>query len=190
MGCSCREKTNTIFDSTAKINPYDFCLFCAVKHLSYSYAVINQFRMIGQIFCAYKHLENTIYGIQILKLLQSYFKGTFVKEKLEKVTRLIHQFAVDGKEFEESTINIEDYLTLNQINALQLLSVFQLYEKQIGYKNINVPYIIGVLQKVAETVDDNIKASIRIQWKLIEADKKLNYNTFKDFFRKLTITKK
>jgi len=61
-----------------------------------------------------------------------------------------------------------------------------LYEKEIGYKSVNVPYILGVLQKVAETVDDKIKDSIRIQWKLIEADKKLNYSTFTDFFKKLT----
>lgn len=180
MACSCRDKTNTIFDSTPKINPFQECFFCAIKHLSYAYALDDEYRKIAQIFMAYKHLKSKL----IFNLIEDYFNGALTQEALEKTILFLHQ--------SESHIEVYngDSLSDNEIDALDFLSCYELYEHEIGYKAINTPYVLGVMQRVAEKVEDSLKMALRMQWKLIEANQKLHLHTFKQIFEKLTISGK
>lgn len=173
MACSCREKTQTIFDSTPKIHPFQECLFCAIKHLSYAYVLDDEYRKIAQIWLAYKHLKSKL----IFNLVEDYFNQKLTQEALEKTIIYLHQ--------SESQIETSDDIH-PFADALDFLSCYELYEHEIGYKAINTPYILGIMQRVAEKVEDSLKMALRMQWKLIEANQKLHLHTFKQIFEKLT----
>lgn len=185
MACSCKNiitidgkslETNT--------NPFETCPLCALKHLSYALIKFNEdkVRCLAQIYLAYKHLclefqeESTI----CFNLINDYFNNELNLENLKVCVDKIHNLAILSKNKEYTytnnlSLHFEKVLSPYQLIYLKLLIINELYNFEIGYKDINTPYVIGLLQECGELVKiDYLKTKFRVFWKMIETDSSLS----------------
>lgn len=185
MSCSCKNiitidgkslETNT--------NPFETCPLCALKHLSYAIIKFNEnkVRCLAQIYLAYKHLCLEFYEESNLcfNLINDYFNDKLNLENLKECVNRIHNLAISLKNDEidftnNLSLNFEKDLLPYQLIYLKLLIINELYNFEIGYKDINTPYVIGLLQECGELTEiEYLKIKFRTLWKMIETESKLS----------------
>lgn len=194
MPCKCKMKNikvgievkNEIITSITKIHPFETCPYCAVKHLGYALVKLNEdndeLRYIGQVYLAYKHLEKFFKeeAKKCFELINDFFEEKIDKDKIESIVKEIHNLAInfDGEIKEENTLNLEKSLKPFFRSALYVIAAGELYNFEVGYKDVNTPYVIGLLQKAAEEHLENVSKDdinydsfgikFRMIWKKIE----------------------
>lgn len=179
MACSCVKNRKNINQNNLNefptIQPFQTCLYCAYKHLSYALILIettNQnLRAIGEIYLAFKHVEKSYLdsiGISIFQILKDFFKNKQIDLKMLKITISKIQDLID-KNLENEEIYISNYEQKNfnstQLCFLYLICAYELLFFQTGYEYINKPYAIGLLQRAAENTITPQRLKIRNFWK-------------------------
>lgn len=181
MACSCGKiKFNVnVEDGLMIINeiktlPFESCIFCATKHLSYALILSEDYRKIGQMYLAYKHLGAfPNFAEKVFNKIKLYFdKGVI---ELNDLVSDIHQFASNNIDLKIENVEL-NYENENKLFSLEQVFLFvagvnELYNFELGYKDVNTPYVIGLLQKAVEAEPFNDKKEIyRNMWKMIESD--------------------
>jgi hypothetical protein len=116
-------------------------------------------------------------------LILNYLNNKILINNLKETIDKIHDLAIKFKEHEEDFKNDLDLKLENQLDNslkayLYLLACNELYNFEVGYKDINSKYVIGLLQECAELEGSLIwKDRIRSIWKDIENDS-LDPNSF------------
>lgn len=187
MSCSCKNinlKLNDNFETNT--DPFETCPLCAYKHLSYALIKFlnNEIdRSIGQIYLAYRHLNLNFENESkfIFNLIMLFFNDELTIEKIKESTQSIHNLATNHKNIVEK-VNFKNNIKLNLENELfgyqriylNLVAINELFNYEVGYKDINTSYVIGLLQECSE-FEKNIysKNKFRNIWKLIESDFKI-----------------
>ena len=202
MPCSCNfQKTNNQLIKNGYISiyqtnilPFDTCPICAIKHLSYALIKFDnqKQRCLANLYLAYKHLYKA-FDIQTTKcfqLIKKFLTNTLTKQNILQIISLIQILIEEYKKHPDNykDKSIENYkilqnlLTNKQVLYIKLLACNELYNFEVGYKDINTPYIIGLLQECTQLEDSLIwKNKIREQWKNIEANKHLSSKDFLNF---------
>lgn len=160
------------------IEPFDSCPYCATKHIGYALVLFDEVkdksRYIAQVYLCYKHLEKT-YKEEAKKcfdLILDFLRDEIDKEKIKEVVKIVHDLTskkvknIDKEENLYLENNLDEYFR----SALYILAAGELFSYEFGYKDVNIPYIIGLLQKAAEIPDEGLKYRLRELWKNIEID--------------------
>lgn len=186
MACKCKKAKTIAGNNIVKeklTEPYETCPQCALKHISY--AIVNFYNVLkclSEVYLAYKHLERYFKDEAKLcfEFIEDYFNSKYDKDKLEKITEIIHNLAINYNEdiVEGEPLNLENKLNSHQRAALYILAASELYNYEAGYKDVNAPYVIGLLQNAAEAhieenVDEKFSNNLRLLWKKIENGEKL-----------------
>lgn len=195
MSCSCRNININGYHSANSL-PDETCPLCALKHISYALVKYNDGdmeRFVGELYLTYKHLNNDFYNeaVECFKLIENILNEIkFDKNELISLIDKIHQLAIKHKNLEvefknQISPNCEETLNNKLKIYLYILAINELYNFEVGYRDINIPYIIGLLQKCAELEPiDFRKNEIRNVWKLIESDGLINNDFFISFANK------
>lgn len=203
MACSCKkiknikvENANINLNESKKIKPFETCPYCASKHMSYALVKLNedndQLRYIGQVYLAYKHLEKYFINEAKLcfELITDFFQDKIYQDKIENVVNIIHNLAVNFNEEikEGQNLNLEKDLKPFFRSALYIIAAGELYNFEVGYKDVNTPYVIGLLQRAAEEHIESIEKDdiryesfqikLRMLWKKIENNDDENNEVF------------
>lgn len=205
MSCKCRRKEGEIitYSSEKLIHPFETCPLCATKHIGY--AIVNydqnkKINYISEIYLAYKHLEKSFENEAKLcfELINDFFNNYMLKNydesKIQNVLETIHNLAINyNEEVEEGEpLKLEDTLPPLLRIVLYVLAAGELYNYEVGYTDVNTPYVIGLLQMAAEERDEKEedekvqirKNMIRNVWKQIENNEKIDFS----YFYKLAIS--
>lgn len=162
------------------IQPFETCQFCALKHLGYAIVLINDFeelRGISQIYLAYKHLEKSFKeeAKKCFEIITDYFYSHIDINKLEELIKDVQKLTELKEEVnEDDGLNLEKKLDIYFRAALYILAAIELFDYEVGYQDINTPFVIGLLQRAAEKSIESdlnfstIQESIRNVWKNIE----------------------
>jgi len=178
-----KEMRSNVYRPTNKIiDPFETCQFCALKHLGYAIVLINDFeelRGISQIYLAYKHLEKSFKeeAKKCFEIITDYFYSHIDINKLEELIKDVQKLTELKEEVDEDEgLNLEKNLDLYFRSALYILAAIELFNYEVGYQDINTPFVIGLLQKAAEKGLESdlnfstIQESIRNVWKNIETN--------------------
>lgn len=207
MSCKCKTKIIEGIDQKEifknKINyetltkPFETCPLCALKHIGN--AIVNQnkiYKCITEVYLAYKHLEKYFKdeAKECFKFIEEAFKMNYDTEKLEDLTNKIHNLAIkynDDKNTDEiiegEPLNLEENLKPFFKCGLYILTACELYNFEVGYRDVNTPYVIGLLQQAAEECIKEDENSIILQkealnirdlWKKIENNEKISLKEF------------
>lgn len=174
MGCGCN-KSKTIKNSGGykdSTTPYTPCIYCTTKHLAYAQAlyVDGDARYLANLYLAYQH--SRIYwdniANNVVNLIQQGFNKQDISEELDNTLKAAHEIA----SLEDIPYNLgkSKVLSLSPIqHSFPLTSAArELYNYEIGYKHINTPYVIGLLQKATMFVASDYQQLLRELWKGIE----------------------
>ena len=178
MGCSCNKKNKEVNLETI-IEPFDTCLYCAFKHISYSLVLLKTeetpIRALSQLYLAFKHLEKKYDELskEIFDVIFYFFKNLNLDDKKILNISLKIQKEIKNENEDEikehSCLNLEEKKLFNEhLKFLYLAVVQELYEYEVGYEKINSPWIMGLLQRASENADYNDKDEIRRIWKNYE----------------------
>ena len=191
MACSCKKRIDiTINNEPIELDtkPFETCPLCAFKHLSYALVKYDEniLRSIANIYLAYKHLEKNFKEEATLcfNLIKLFFDKNLNKTSLNEVIERLHNLAINyiGKDTsftEGEVMNLENDLKPLHKSSLYTLAAYELYNFEVGYQDINTPYVIGLLQEAAEfELFLNWKMKIRDLWKQIEANEKITEHNF------------
>lgn len=181
MSCSCNKKDKKV-DLSINIQPFDTCLYCSFKHLSYALVLMKTeqtyIRALGQIYLAFKHVEKKYDQIskEIFDILYNYFNSLILDDKklLEISNKIQDLTKNDDIGNQHATLNLEQKKLYNQnLKFLYLAAIQELYEYEVGYQKINSPWIMGLLQRACENSSNIDKMKIREIWKKYEITNEL-----------------
>lgn len=187
MTCPCKNKSD-VKQSTTRANsitnPYTPCIFCTTKHLSYAQALYedNDDRYLANIYLAYLHTHKTWNGItdDIVNIIKKAFKHEDLSELLDNVVHKAHTMANTENLAEDKSVRTADLnMTPNQAAYIYILSAYEMFDFELGYKGINTPYVFGLLQKACMFLPAPHNYKCRQIWKVIEQGKEYA-SLFKD----------
>lgn len=187
MACNCKkisikevEKTLPIEEANKKITPLDQCNLCATKHLSLAMIIYDEnfWTAIPNIFLAYLHLKRSYRNeaLECLNLIKDFFNDELTTNKIKDVVEKVHN--LKENEDEDETKNDD----LNIFNSFQqefifILSAYEAFNNEVGYKDVNTPYVLGMIQKVGLLEQEpQVKNRIRMIWKNIEEHNDFSLN--------------
>jgi len=170
------------------IQPFETCQYCALKHLGYSIVLINdheEIRGVSQIYLAYKHLERSFKeeAKKCFKIITDYFYSHIDMNDLEDVIKDVQKLTEIKEDVKESDpLNLENNLERYFKAGLYILAAIELFNYEVGYQDINTPFVIGLLQRsIEEPIESDYNFAmfqrlIRQEWKNIESNQFLNRN--------------
>lgn len=149
MSCSCNKNK--------KIKPFQLCLTCANKHLSYAsilYLKGDYFSSLGQIILAFYHSND----LDLLEIAEKIQAGTISSDE-------IAYYDIKISEKRELTNNI----------IFQLCAVKEMI-KEYTYQAVNKPYVIGLLESVLYHAPNEVKDKVRQIRKKVQLDEQIENN--------------
>lgn len=193
MSCSCTKKLNTvsykgirIIDKDSKTLPFQICPYCAFKHLAYAFIIApkDQYQCIGELYLAFKHLENTFPQIssKIISLINLILSKKYQHIPMKFILTIadeVHQLAIKYKEqnqnLPETSSNIDFDKEITNKFIVYICAANQLFSHQQGYKDINYKYVLGLLQLAIDYApNEDKKVYTRSAWKMIENGEAIN----------------
>ena len=188
MSCSCSKKLNSvsykgirIIDQNNDTLPFEVCPYCAFKHLAYAFIVApkDQYQCIGELFLAYKHLQNNFKDIsmKIIDLINLILSKKYNHVPLKFILKLedeVHELAIKYKEANEDLPQSSSDEDLDEKISdkftVYICGANELYNHELGYKDLNYKYVLGLLQLAIEYAPNEEKKNLtRSAWKIVES---------------------
>ncbi len=172
MSCSCSKKKSQLPLIEEEMTlPFETCIECAIKHLSYALVLesgFENFRALGQVYLAYKHLEKFYIeeAKTLFKMIKDYF-STF-KFNVNEINDFIHMLnKMEIKKVEDGIcLDLEEKaLGPAKVYILYLEAANELLNFEPAYLEINKPYAIGLILRAAEHVPEPTRLKLRNFWK-------------------------
>ena len=193
MSCSCSKNIKNVsykgikvIDKDSKTLPFQICPYCAFKHLAYAFIIApkDQYQCIGELYLAFKHLENTFPDIskEIIDLINLILSKKYNHVPMKYILKLedkVHNLAIKYKEqnqnLPETSSNIDFDKEITDKFIVYICAANQLYNHQQGYKDINYKYVLGLLQLAVDYApSEQKKIQTRSAWKMIENRQSIN----------------
>ena len=176
MSCNCHKSKNLLkVDSPRTFTtPYMPCIYCTTKHLAYAQALYAEqdIRYLANLYLAHLHsrLRWPTIADSILDILRKAFSKQDILEDLDEILHRAHNTALTGAIDSNDKIAKVLNFSNEQMAFILLVAAQELYSYEVGYKHINTPYVIGMLERATPFVNPDIQMQIRDIWKTIEED--------------------